>query len=56
MPSLDGPWRIVKTTNGGDDWFHADSGLYMQGEGGDPVMNSEPAGPDVQPGLDRFLA
>jgi photosystem II stability/assembly factor-like uncharacterized protein len=32
LGSVQGPWGILKTTDGGENWFHADSGFDISGK------------------------
>ncbi len=47
LGSLGGPWGILKTTDGGDHWFHADSGIYLDSYAWVRVIEFDPVHPET---------
>jgi len=45
--SINPPYGILKTTDGGANWFHADSGIYVNWENGVQVVQFDPLHPDT---------
>jgi hypothetical protein len=45
--SIYGPYGVLKTTNGGISWFHADSGIIADGDRGVRVIEFDPVNPDT---------
>jgi len=47
MGSIDPPYGILKTTNGGESWFHADSGMVVDWERLVQVVEFDPVHPET---------
>jgi len=47
LGSIDPPYGILKTTDGGSNWFHADSGLNVDGDHSVQVIEFDPEQPET---------